>query len=214
MNNHSILQHPSCVLFNECIAEVVLRPLQYLSTCEHPSPHRPAATKTKGSGKRGRPPGRKGLAAAADDGGAASGPDAPSSSGASGATGGAAGGEASTENLVSKLGSQRVNNIFTHLRKIAQHPLLVRPLLPAAGRRLWPVAVLRDFDHVAPPTRMLRICVPVRRFATENRRSSHTRQPGCPARMRTILGTDATAYAASLTTSHHTPARAAGSPPL
>ncbi len=29
--------------------------------------------------------------------------------------------------LVAKLGSHRVNNIFTHLRKIAQHPLLVRP---------------------------------------------------------------------------------------
>jgi hypothetical protein len=28
--------------------------------------------------------------------------------------------------MVSKLGSQRINNIFTHLRKICQHPLLVR----------------------------------------------------------------------------------------
>lgn len=37
-----------------------------------------------------------------------------------------AGGPLSEETvLVSKLGSQRVNNIFTHLRKIAQHPLLV-----------------------------------------------------------------------------------------
>ena len=27
---------------------------------------------------------------------------------------------------VTKLSSQRVNNIFTHLRKVAQHPLLVR----------------------------------------------------------------------------------------
>jgi SWI/SNF-related matrix-associated actin-dependent regulator 1 of chromatin subfamily A len=31
-----------------------------------------------------------------------------------------------TSLLVAKLGSQRVNNIFTHLRKVAQHPLLVR----------------------------------------------------------------------------------------
>lgn len=31
-----------------------------------------------------------------------------------------------TAALVKKLGSQRINNIFTHLRKIAQHPLLVR----------------------------------------------------------------------------------------
>jgi hypothetical protein len=30
------------------------------------------------------------------------------------------------ELLVSKLGSQRVSNIFTHLRKVAQHPLLIR----------------------------------------------------------------------------------------
>ena len=28
--------------------------------------------------------------------------------------------------LVAKLGSQRVNNIFTHLRKVANHPLLIR----------------------------------------------------------------------------------------
>lgn len=28
--------------------------------------------------------------------------------------------------IISKLGSQRINNIFTHLRKICQHPLLVR----------------------------------------------------------------------------------------
>ena len=28
--------------------------------------------------------------------------------------------------LVAKLGSQRINNIFTHLRKLCQHPLLVR----------------------------------------------------------------------------------------
>ena len=28
--------------------------------------------------------------------------------------------------MVSKLGSQRIANIFTHLRKICQHPLLVR----------------------------------------------------------------------------------------
>ncbi len=32
------------------------------------------------------------------------------------------------EMLLAKLGSQRVNNIFTHLRKVAQHPLLVRNL--------------------------------------------------------------------------------------
>ena len=28
--------------------------------------------------------------------------------------------------MVSKLGSQRVSHIFTHLRKVSQHPLLVR----------------------------------------------------------------------------------------
>ena len=30
--------------------------------------------------------------------------------------------------VVKQLGKQRVNNVFTHLRKIAQHPLLVRNL--------------------------------------------------------------------------------------
>ncbi|GAX85084.1 hypothetical protein CEUSTIGMA_g12504.t1 [Chlamydomonas eustigma] len=39
---------------------------------------------------------------------------------------GAAAAGPETNLLVAKLGSQRVNNIFTHLRKVAQHPLLVR----------------------------------------------------------------------------------------
>ena len=30
--------------------------------------------------------------------------------------------------MVKQLGKQRINNMFTHLRKIAQHPLLVRNL--------------------------------------------------------------------------------------
>ncbi|GFH27437.1 uncharacterized protein HaLaN_25757, partial [Haematococcus lacustris] len=34
--------------------------------------------------------------------------------------------EQGTEPVVAKLGSQRINNLFTHLRKIALHPLLVR----------------------------------------------------------------------------------------
>lgn len=34
--------------------------------------------------------------------------------------------KAEAAQLVSRLGSQRINNIFTHLRKICQHPLLVR----------------------------------------------------------------------------------------
>ena len=36
------------------------------------------------------------------------------------------GATASGDVLVKKLGSRRVNHLFTHLRKIAQHPLLVR----------------------------------------------------------------------------------------
>jgi SWI/SNF-related matrix-associated actin-dependent regulator 1 of chromatin subfamily A len=39
---------------------------------------------------------------------------------------GAAGLSASAQALLAKLGSSRISNIFTHLRKIAQHPLLVR----------------------------------------------------------------------------------------
>jgi hypothetical protein len=35
---------------------------------------------------------------------------------------------AAAKKLVRKLGKQRVANMFTHLRKIAQHPLLVRRL--------------------------------------------------------------------------------------
>jgi hypothetical protein len=55
--------------------------------------------------------------------------------GGSGAEGGGAGGGGSTNkalaadqaaSLVAKLGSQRINNIFTHLRKLCQHPLLIR----------------------------------------------------------------------------------------
>ena len=38
----------------------------------------------------------------------------------------AGGGAATGHALVKKLGSRRVNHLFTHLRKIAQHPLLVR----------------------------------------------------------------------------------------
>lgn len=34
--------------------------------------------------------------------------------------------------VVKQLGKQRVNNLFTHLRKIAQHPLLVRNLYTEA----------------------------------------------------------------------------------
>ena len=34
--------------------------------------------------------------------------------------------------MVKQLGKQRVNNLFTHLRKIAQHPLLVRNLYTEA----------------------------------------------------------------------------------
>jgi len=34
--------------------------------------------------------------------------------------------------LVAKLGSQRVNNIFTHLRKVANHPLLIRSVFDDA----------------------------------------------------------------------------------
>ena len=34
--------------------------------------------------------------------------------------------------MVKQLGKQRVNNLFTHLRKIAQHPLLVRNLFTDA----------------------------------------------------------------------------------
>lgn len=35
---------------------------------------------------------------------------------------------AAAKKLVRKLGKQKVANLFTHLRKIAQHPLLVRRL--------------------------------------------------------------------------------------
>ncbi len=35
---------------------------------------------------------------------------------------------AAAKKLVRKLGKQKVANMFTHLRKIAQHPLLVRRL--------------------------------------------------------------------------------------
>ena len=34
--------------------------------------------------------------------------------------------------MLKQLGKQRVNNLFTHLRKIAQHPLLVRNLFTDA----------------------------------------------------------------------------------
>lgn len=43
-----------------------------------------------------------------------------------GGVGGVGAGGRSVEAMVSKLGSQRVSHIFTHLRKVSQHPLLVR----------------------------------------------------------------------------------------
>ena len=36
--------------------------------------------------------------------------------------------ESAGQAVVKQLGKQRINNLFTHLRKIAQHPLLVRSL--------------------------------------------------------------------------------------
>ena len=46
----------------------------------------------------------------------------------SGGGGSSGGGAPNADQLLASLGSQRVNNIFTHLRKVAQHPLLIRSL--------------------------------------------------------------------------------------
>lgn len=76
-------------------------------------------SKTRGTGRSTRRSG-----AAGDDGGASGTSSAAGSRGATPPLSGAGG--SSVDLLVSRLGSQRVNNIFTHLRKVAQHPLLVR----------------------------------------------------------------------------------------
>ena len=76
-------------------------------------------SKTRGTGRSTRRSG-----AAGDDGGASGTSSAAGSRGATPPLSGVGG--SSVDLLVSRLGSQRVNNIFTHLRKVAQHPLLVR----------------------------------------------------------------------------------------
>ncbi|KAI8475302.1 MAG: P-loop containing nucleoside triphosphate hydrolase protein [Monoraphidium minutum] len=71
-----------------------------------------------GGRSRGATPGGPGTPGPGDSGGG------DSSAGAARRGGG--GEKTSAQALLSKLGSSRINNIFTHLRKIAQHPLLVR----------------------------------------------------------------------------------------
>ena len=57
--------------------------------------------------------------------------------------------------VVKQLGKQRVNNLFTHLRKIAQHPLLVRNLYTEAQ-----VERLVTIAHRRCVTRRLIDCSP------------------------------------------------------
>ncbi|KAG1655262.1 hypothetical protein FOA52_009819 [Chlamydomonas sp. UWO 241] len=103
------------------VEEVEMTPMQaalYKKAVESMRKEVAAAT-VAAQGKPGRRPGRKSGSSARLDEEGADGmtppPALPSEL-------------ANPEMLVAKLGSQRVNNIFTHLRKVAQHPLLVRNL--------------------------------------------------------------------------------------
>ena len=54
--------------------------------------------------------------------------------------------------LVKQLGKQRINNLFSHLRKIAQHPLLVRNLFTEAQvERLVTIAHQRWVSNACWP---------------------------------------------------------------